>query len=211
MITRLIFIAAMAALTAPTYAAAIGNKDCSHPLSASGLHVLESSPDYAAVKTEFTKALIAACKEGKSRDDIGFPAADELAGKAADHYVSTHDPKTTDPKAIRNQAGAIYNAWLGGYTGFDLPEDSKKKPARQPMNTAACEQLTKDAIQASIPPNVTITLEQYKKSAGQLGMICMIALQQGYDGKPRNNELLGSLSPEVTEMFNRAYDAGAAQ
>ncbi|HHQ6615114.1 TPA: hypothetical protein ACSTL0_001480 [Serratia fonticola] len=210
---RLIVATTLSAALAPVAnAATLGvGKDCVKPLSDYGIKALESSPDFAALKPEFNKTLVTFCDEGRSRDDIGFPVAEELAAKATDKWMSAHDPKTRDPRAIDNIAGALYNAWMGGYTGFNLPNAPKTKPTRQPMNLAACEQLTKDAVQASIPPKVTITIEQYNKSIGEWGMICWMALQQGYDGNPRNLQALGELSKEATDLYNHAYDAGAAQ
>ncbi|WP_368494755.1 hypothetical protein [Escherichia coli] len=209
----LIVATALAAALAPVAnTATLGvGKDCAKPLSDYGIKALESSPDFAALKPKFNKTLFTFCEEGRSRDDIGFPVAKKLAAKAADEWMVAHDPKTKDPRAIDNIAGALYNAWMGGYTGFDLPYAPKTKPIRQPMNLAACDQLTKDAVQANIPPKVTITIEQYKKSLGEWGMICWMALQQGYDGKLRNPQAFGELSKEATDLYNHAYDVGAAQ
>ncbi len=210
---NLIVTAALTAVLAPVaHAATLGaGKDCAKPLSDYGIKVLESSPDFAAFKPEFNKTLLAFCEEGRSRDDVGFPAAEELAAKAADKWMAAHDPKTKDPRAISNIGGALYNAWMGGYTGFDLPNSPKAESVRKPIDLAECDQLTKDAVQASIPPNVTITIEQYKKSMGEWGMICLVGLQQGYDGKPRNAQELGALNREAADLYNHAYDAGAAQ
>lgn len=210
---RLFVAIALAAVVAPAAYAAkpdIG-KDCAKPISDYGIKALESSPDFAALKPEFNQTLVAFCEEGRRRNDIGFSAAEELAAQAADKWMAGHDPKTKDPAAINNIGGALFNAWLGGYSGFDLPNAPKTTPERQPVNVSECDQLTKDAVQASIPPNVTITIEQYKKRMGEWGMICYMALQQGYDGKPRSPQRFGALSKEATDLYNHAYDAGAAQ
>lgn len=210
---RLIVATTLATVVAPAaYAAMPGMvKDCAKPISDYGIKVLESSPDFAALRPDFNKTLVAFCEEGRRRDDIGFPAAEELAAQAADKWLAEHDPKTKDPAAVNNISGALYNAWLGGYTGFDLPNAPKATPERQPINLAECDQLTKDAVQASIPPNVTITLEQYRKTIGEWGMLCHMALQDGYNGKPRSPQRFGALSKEATDLYNHAFDAGAAQ
>jgi hypothetical protein len=210
---RLFVAAALAAAFVPVAnAAAPGSgKDCTKPLSDYGIKALESSPDFADIKPEFNKTLQAFCVEGRSRDDIGFPAAEEIAANAADKWMASHDPKTKDSKAIKNMGSALYNAWMGGFTGFNLPDAPKATSVRQPINLAECDLLTKDAVLASIPPKVTITIEQYKKMIGEWGMICLMALQQGYDGKPRNPQVLGVLSKEANDLYNHAFDAGAAQ
>ncbi|CAH3929925.1 hypothetical protein AI2795V1_4709 (plasmid) [Serratia marcescens] len=205
-------VALSAALTPVVNAATPGlGKDCTHPLSDYGIQVLESSPDFAALKPELNKALHAFCAEGRSRVDIGFAAAEELATKTADKWIASHDPKTKNPRAINNIGGALYNAWMGGFTGLDLPNVPKVTSVRQPINLSVCDQLTKDAVQSSIPPKVTITIGQYKKMMGEWGMICLMALQQGYEGKQRNPQVFGVLSKEATDLYNQAFDAGAVQ
>lgn len=210
---RLIAAISLAVALAPgVHATTLGaNKDCSKPLSDFGIKALESSPDYAALKPELSKVMSAFCEEGRSKDDIGFPTAEEVAAKAVNKWIATHDPKTKDPDAIKNIEGALYNAWIGGYTGFDLPYAPETKPARQPINPVVCDQLTEDAVQASFPPKVTVTMEQYKQMLGLWGMICWAGLQQGYDGKSRNWQMLGSLSKEAIDLYNHAYDKGADQ
>lgn len=86
-----------------------------------------------------------------------------------------------------------------------------KQIAPSSMNIEPCEQLTKDAILSGIPPQVTITLEEYKKSAATLGMVCWLALQDGYEGKARNPQKFGSMSKEGVDLYQRAYDEGLAQ
>ncbi|CRY84212.1 hypothetical protein [Yersinia intermedia] len=95
---------------------------------------------------------------------------------------------------------------------FTLSASSaEEKPPRAPINLEPCEQLTKDAILSAIPPQVTITLEQYKKSAGTLGMVCWLGIQDGYEGKSRNPLKFGAMGKEGVGLYLKAYDNGVKQ
>jgi hypothetical protein len=94
---------------------------------------------------------------------------------------------------------------------FSLPAYATNSKVQPQINIEACEQLTKDAILSAIPPQVTITIEQYKKSAGTLGMVCWIGLQDGYEGKARNPQKLGAMGKEGVDLYRQAYDEGVAQ
>lgn len=79
------------------------------------------------------------------------------------------------------------------------------------INLEPCEQLTKNAIVSQLPPQVTITLEEYKRSLGILGMFCWMAMIDGYDGKVINTQQLAEMSKEESILYMMAYDEGVSQ
>lgn len=220
----LVFIAATTSLMLLTPACwakadSLGiNKDCeSHPVSDYGMTSITAFSQYQAESKKITDAMTSFCNKGKSMGDMGFGAASDQSETESRQWSNANLPGQSDEqKAFRDTtAHLLYYAMLNGFSGFDYPkapEQNNAPPVTGFSPYETCNAISSDAAEYStsqLPPNVKISLSEWKQIKSEFEMICLAGVMNGNGQKPVDKKLMAGLNDIARDVYLQSYKIGS--
>ncbi|WP_152562847.1 MULTISPECIES: hypothetical protein [unclassified Serratia (in: enterobacteria)] len=193
------------------------NKDCNHPVSQYGIDSITAFAQYKAEPKKFMEAMTEFCNRGKTMGDMGFDAVANLSLTESRKWTDSNLQSQSKEQSEFSSSFAhlLNSAMLNGYTGFDYPKPPEQNKAPLPDSFKPyemCDVITSKAAEyatSQLPPQVQITLSEWKKIKSEFEMVCLIGMASGNGRKPVDHELMSGLNDIAKDVYSQAYKIGS--